>query len=101
MNIDDIIESAYPGSRITEQLEDTWQGLPVTEIELETAEGKDLEVIVSKQGGIFEVEEESSLPLIPANHSSTPPARTNALSDCYGSRLRIRDGSPTLPKIPS
>ena len=55
VNSDDLIESAYPGSRITEQREDTWQGLPVTEIELETAEVKDLEVIVSKQAKLLKL----------------------------------------------
>ncbi len=64
VNITDVIQSAYPGARITEQREDTWQGLPVTEVELQTADGKDLEVIVSNQGEILDVEEESSLPLI-------------------------------------
>jgi outer membrane protein len=58
------LNTAYPDAKILEQRSDTLQGIPVTEVELRTVDGKELEVTLSAQGKILEVEEESSLPII-------------------------------------
>lgn len=63
-DIINIIHSAYPDARILKQREDIWQGESVTEVELRTAEGKRLEITVSKLGEILDIEEESELPFI-------------------------------------
>ena len=58
------IKIKFPGAKITETRDDTWNGQPVTEVEIVTTEGTAYELIISKDDKILDIEEEKELPII-------------------------------------
>ncbi|MCG8617174.1 MAG: MipA/OmpV family protein [Desulfobacterales bacterium] len=58
------VSDAYPGAEIEAVRYEQWQGQMVYEVEIETRDGKELELIFSKDGELLEVEEEAGLPWI-------------------------------------
>ncbi len=58
------IKNKYPGAEIVEIREDTWNGIPVTEVEARDRDGRVYEFILSQDEDILHVEEEKELPLI-------------------------------------
>jgi len=58
------VEKKFPGAVIKETEQETWQGQPVTEVELTTQDGKDYEVLLSQSDEILSAEEEKGLPWI-------------------------------------
>jgi outer membrane protein len=58
------IDRKFPGAVITEVRKDTWNGRPVTEVEITLRDGGDYEVIMSDTGEILGIEEEKGLPWI-------------------------------------
>ncbi len=61
---EETILQRFPGAEINKTRQDTWEGQPVTEVEIETRDGDEYEVILSAGGEILNVEEEKGLPLI-------------------------------------
>lgn len=64
MSVQKTILQEFPDAIITETRIDRWEGRPVTEIELTTPDGRDLEVVISDSGEILNIEEEKGLPWI-------------------------------------
>jgi outer membrane protein len=54
----------FPGAVITDTRQDTWQGQPVTEVEITTPDKTQYEVILSAGGEILDAQEEKGLPWI-------------------------------------
>lgn len=58
------VKAEYPEAVITTSRYEKWQGRMVYEVEIQTRDDKALEVIVSTEGTILDVEEEKGLPWI-------------------------------------
>jgi len=58
------IDEKFPEATINEIEQEMWKGQPVTEVELTSKDGVDYEVLVSDNGKIVSMEEETELPWI-------------------------------------
>lgn len=58
------VEGRFPGAVITEVRQESWKGERMWEIEIKAIDGREWELIISKDGRIMEIEEEKGLPWV-------------------------------------